>query len=169
MLENYVHIMLLLKDATEIRTRKKLQKIVYLLQRKGAPFDENFSLHHYGPYSPELQIEVDQLDEADLIDQEFKADSYFFRLTGKGETFIEKEISHVIGVHELKDLIRNLNALEPHILEMMATIVYFEKSYGNDKVKLKSVLGSIKPHLMPNFDKAWELLDKHDLHAEEKS
>ena len=169
MLENYLMIMSLLKEAKEIWTRKKIQKMVYLLQETGAPFGQDFRLHRYGPYSSELQIELDQLHEAALIDQEFKGDSYYFRLTGKGETFMQKEASGVTWFSQLKDIVNKLNNIESHMLEMMSTIVYFEKSYGKNKNNLKSVLASIKPHLMPNFDMAWGLLDKLELHAKVES
>ncbi|MHA1194337.1 MAG: hypothetical protein ACTSP9_18980 [Promethearchaeota archaeon] len=46
----------------------------------------------------------------------------------------------------------------------MATIVYFEKSYGIDKEKLKKAVLNIKPHLKNIFDNAWSELDRLELH-----
>lgn len=41
----------LVEWAGELRSRKRLQKVVYLLQAAGAPIEAEFTLHHYGPYS----------------------------------------------------------------------------------------------------------------------
>ena len=37
-----------------LHTRKRLQKLVYMLQSAGCPLEAEFTLHHYGPYSQEI-------------------------------------------------------------------------------------------------------------------
>ena len=91
MLEDYLKVMGLIKEAGEIRTRKRVQKLVYLLQQRGAPFNEHFGLNYYGPYSNELQIELDQLQEANLIDQKFEEGSYFYRLQNSVKNLLKKK------------------------------------------------------------------------------
>jgi uncharacterized protein YwgA len=41
----------LVEWAGTLRTRKRLQKVVFMLQAAGCPFDDGFGLHHFGPYS----------------------------------------------------------------------------------------------------------------------
>ncbi len=168
MIEDYLRILKIIDTVGELKSRKKIQKIVYLLQQKGLPFNENFSLHHYGPYSPELQIEIDRLTDGGLIKQESIDDSYVFQIEEKGTSFLrDKELLiQQLTINKVPDLIEDLNSIEPsYILEMMATIVYFEKSYGKNKDRLKEVLGEVKPKLISHFDKAWENLDKLNLHS----
>ena len=40
----------LVQWAGTLRTRKRLQKTVYLMKRGGAPFEDAFCLHRYGPH-----------------------------------------------------------------------------------------------------------------------
>lgn len=166
MLDNYLMVMSLLKEAKEIWTRKKIQKMIYLLQQRGAPFNEHFIFHYYGPYSAELQVELDQLHEAGLIGQEHKGDSYYFQLKPKGEIILQKKRGAGKRIESMySSLIKDLNSLAPQVLEMMATIVYLEKSYGKSERKLRSVLKNIKPRIVGVFDQAWAQLNKLGLHT----
>jgi uncharacterized protein YwgA len=170
MLENYALIVELLKEVGEIRTRKKFQKMVYLLQQNKLPFNEGFGLHFYGPYSAELQLELDQLADAGLISQEFKGDSYEFKFRKEANALLEKnkEFLSRIQKSEFRHLINELNNIAPNLLESMSTIVYLEKSYGQDKETIRTSINNLKPHLEQLFDKAWENLTKLDLHAKMK-
>lgn len=57
----------LVEWAGEIKSRKRMQKIVYLLQSAGCPFDADFILHHYGPYSSEVAQLTDEMTRSDLL------------------------------------------------------------------------------------------------------
>lgn len=163
MMGNYGNILALLDEAGEINSRKKIQKIVYFLQKKFSLFNEKFSLHQFGPYSSELQIELDQLDEAGLISQRFSN----FVLEDKGRTFLKKDlkISEKFESDEVKQLIKKLNDIPPFKLESMATIAYFEQSYGRNKEELRKAIHDIKPHLDDVFEEAWGMLDEFELHT----
>lgn len=169
MLENYDRILVLLEKSGRIETRKKIQKTVYLLQQKFGIFDERFSLHFYGPYSSELQFELDQLDDSKLIAQQFDEESgfYIFTLTEAANELLKTHRPHFS--RSAKDipaaLVSKLNALSPRILELMATIVFFEKKYGPIKETVKKEISSIKSHLMVQFDDAWKNLDELELHS----
>jgi len=162
--DEYLRILWLLNEAGPIVSRKKIQKIVYLLQQKGIHFDEHFSLHLYGPYSSELQIELDQLDEMGLIEQNTDSDIYRFQITDRGKEVLEKNGIDATLDADAIQLINDLKGIEPFILELMSTIIYFEKSYGNEREVVRRALGEIKPHLMDKFDEAWGLLDSLGLH-----
>jgi uncharacterized protein YwgA len=172
MLVDYVKLLFILEEAGVVRSRKKFQKMVYLLQQKGMPFDEDFYLHYFGPYSSELQIEINRLAEGGLIRQWFENDAYVFKIEDKGSTFLEenKALIHALVELDLARLIKSLNKIPPHILEVMATIIYFEKSYGsNKKDELRRALSAIKGKLIGFFDQAWDLLDENGLHLSLKA
>ena len=44
-----------------LRTRKRLQKVVFLLKAAGCPLEADFYLHHYGPYSDEISQLTDDM------------------------------------------------------------------------------------------------------------
>jgi len=52
-----------------LKTRKRLQKVVYLLQAAGCPLDAEFTLHHYGPYSHDVAKLTDEMVQALLLDE----------------------------------------------------------------------------------------------------
>jgi len=168
MFEDYIPILSLLKEAGKIATRKKIQKIVFFLKQIDAPFNEKFSLHHYGPYSPELQIELDQLEDLGFIKQSYNNNTYEFLLDEEGEKLLNQypESSKKVNTELFIKLIGKLNLLQPYLLESMSTIVYFEKSYGQNKESVKEAVCKLKPHLKDIFDDAWDKLKELELHAE---
>jgi len=50
-----------------LHTRKRLQKVVYLLQAAKCPLDADFFLHHYGPYSNDVARLTDTLVGQQLL------------------------------------------------------------------------------------------------------
>jgi uncharacterized protein len=53
--------------AGSLDTRKRMQKVVYLLQVMGCPAGADYSLHHYGPYSQEVARLTDEMVQANLL------------------------------------------------------------------------------------------------------
>lgn len=163
MLKNYGLILALLNTARKINTRKKIQKIVFFMKMVNIPFSEKFSLHHFGPYSPELQLELDQLGDAGFITSEFNE----FQNTAMGDSYLSEHGDYLalFADSNLREMVKALNEIEPFKLESMATIVFFEHSYGKNRKNLRIVLKGIKPHLDDVFDDAWNKLDEFNLHA----
>lgn len=50
--------------------RKRLQKVVYLLQKAGFPSDAEFGLHHFGPYSRDVAEACDDLVAANVLQEQ---------------------------------------------------------------------------------------------------
>src|SRR5438067_9320640 len=57
----------LLRVLRIVSGRKKLQKLVHILQELGHPFPEQFEYSHYGMYSRQLRSEMDSLVSDNLI------------------------------------------------------------------------------------------------------
>src|SRR4051794_27601331 len=54
----------------ELHARKRLQKVVFLLQAAGCrPFDASFILHRFGPYSSEVSALTDQMVANGLLQE----------------------------------------------------------------------------------------------------
>src|SRR5437879_386912 len=60
----------LVQWAGTLRTRKKLQKVVYLLKQAGCPLDDAFGLHHFGPYSSDVAERADEMTNIGLLHEE---------------------------------------------------------------------------------------------------
>ncbi len=57
-------LVFIIKKISRIRSpdKKTLQKLVYLLERKGVKLGFTFSIDYYGPYSSELEYAIHQLE-----------------------------------------------------------------------------------------------------------
>lgn len=83
-----LELALLVDWAGTLRSRKRMQKVVYLLMAAGCPLEAEFQLHHYGPYSAELAALCDGMTRAGLLREETEArkggaSQYAYRLTEK--------------------------------------------------------------------------------------
>ena len=57
----------LISSVTEMDSRKRLLKLIYLLQRAGCPLHFNYILHYYGPYSFDLAGLIEQFKRSSVI------------------------------------------------------------------------------------------------------
>jgi len=57
----------LIAMAGGLRSRKRVQKMVYLLQSAGCDFDADFGLHYYGPYSRDVAELLDRLTSEEIL------------------------------------------------------------------------------------------------------
>ena len=53
--------------AETVKGRKRLQKVVFLLQAAGCDLDAEFFLHHYGPYSQDVAQLTDEMTRLKLL------------------------------------------------------------------------------------------------------
>lgn len=52
-----------------IESRKRIQKIIFLLNSAGMSLVDDFKLHHYGPYSPEVAKLLDELSLNGILNE----------------------------------------------------------------------------------------------------
>ena len=73
--------------AGTLHSRKRMQKVVYLLQVAGCPLESDYILHHYGPYSPDVARLTDEMARVNLLEElsesNPKGQQYSYRL-GEG-------------------------------------------------------------------------------------
>ncbi|WP_010630655.1 YwgA family protein [Sporolactobacillus vineae] len=139
MLEDHAKIAAIIKQVGVVAGRKKLQKMVYILQRMGFPFREMFHFNFYGPYSDELSLQLEELCNFGFLiesrDERSTERCYRYRLSEAGESFI----SHYSGIIPEKDgLVDALSRETASFLELVSTLLYFDQipaSTSDDKVR----------------------------------
>jgi uncharacterized protein len=144
----------LLKTAGNIRGRKKLQKIVHLLQSlRGVRFGYSFQFSFFGPYSADLKADMDQLTREGLINETPSSTStglttFDFSLSGAMEKLLEDV--HAASPSGWDDLAVKLNAKSAQDLEGISTIVFLERM-GWAGEALEDQFRTLKPRLAENF------------------
>lgn len=137
--------------------RKKLQKIVYLLQEMGHrnDFPQEFGYLHYGPYSRQLSSEVDYLASGEdaLLHEEEAATgshrSYSYSPRSELDALL-KELD--VDFSPLwKESARELSRRDAQDLEAISTVVYLRR-LGVADTDLRARFSALKPTLVNRFD-----------------
>jgi uncharacterized protein YwgA len=127
--------------AGTFHSRKRLQKLVFLLQQAGCPLDADFILHHYGPYSEELSRLTDELVRLHLLDEVAEDNSvgqqFSYRLSEQAggqlaqleQTDRGRQMAAQMAPYEGQA--RALLDADLKELEVAATILYFQRR-GHD-------------------------------------
>ncbi len=121
--------------AGTLRTRKRMQKFVYLLQAAGCPFDVDYDLHYYGPYSGDVARTTDELTREGLLLEEVerhsRGEQYSYSLTPRSIDQIHRYEAEARGLEDARkikpfeQLARRLAARDLKELEVGSTIVFF--------------------------------------------
>lgn len=148
-LSKYHALMMLLNTVGGVSGRKKLQKMVYLLQEAGCPFKERFDYHLYGPYSEELAIKLDEMkflglleEKVDITPSGYK--QYIYLLSELGKQYLRKYEDASIVPHHFEKLAYELNCYAPRTLELIATL-RFLRNMGYSDSEVAEVVKALKP------------------------
>lgn len=92
MVKDIEKVLFILSKLREIAGRTRFQKIIFLLKTKERiDFSYIFVPYYYGPYSFELQLDINLLEAAGLLEIIPKDGTlYLHRLTSKGEKLAAK-------------------------------------------------------------------------------
>ncbi|MEW5795906.1 MAG: hypothetical protein AB1772_06050 [Candidatus Zixiibacteriota bacterium] len=136
-----------------VYSRKKLHKLVFLLQAAGEDFDQEFIYHNYGVFSPTLAHDLDEARGSQLIAESRSVDRGGYTLslpTDGGET-------PSVGIQispKCADLVRRLAGKSPQHLEVLSTIIYLSQHYyAADAIREK--LKILKPDLSDHYSAAY--------------
>jgi uncharacterized protein YwgA len=146
----------LISSVTEVDSRKRLQKSIYLLQQAGCPLHLNYILHYYGPYSFELAGLIDQLKGADIIDESqeltgFGDVRYRSKISKKGERVLKKFQESETGGKVYRQIepfisgFQDLNEEDLWPLELAATVAYFNEGNWTEAQKQTATFKKITP------------------------
>jgi uncharacterized protein YwgA len=163
MLESTYLLLKLFDTSGKINGRKKLQKTIYLLGNSGLDILFDYEYHYYGPYSAQLQEEVNYLASHDFLKEDYIDSTYTYEITTKGSELVERleqNSSHNIEIN--KNLVNGILKENSQFLEMSATYVYLVNSgYNRETAKRKAV--ELKPQLSYLADKSFTFAESHDL------
>ena len=108
-------LILAAKYLGKIEGRKRFQKIIFLLQEQyNIDFGYKFIAYLYGPYSSQLQNDIDMLVQAGCLKASKIGDLFLYEITSSGQkiaAYIEKEYGDEMA-KELKKCVNELNEKE---------------------------------------------------------
>lgn len=140
----------------KIDSKKKLHKLVYLLQEYDEDFDQDFKFHYYGVFSPSLASDLDIADFEGRVHISESEDQFGYIIElDEGEYPDLNLISD-----KAKELIEVFEFEEPQLLEVLSTIVYLDRNYyeGNE---LLFKLHELKPKLIDHYPKAFGFAEEY--------
>ena len=129
-----------------------MQKMVHLLSITGTNFPFKYQYYHYGPYSAELQQEIDFMVGNGMLDEIKSSYGYTYQITDRGKEFMNQlESQYKENVNQ--DLVASLNQQSSQFLEMVSTYAFLlESNYDSEGAKKKAL--ELKSHLAWCIDDA---------------
>ena len=159
----------LLKLSENINGKIDFHKIVYIMQNNGVDFDLNFTLNVFGPYSIDLNYEIETLINQNIIVKENNPNSNVetcYKLNNEKEIFAHDEL---LESKQIKDIVSFLkDGVDSDELELIATMYYLKNSdYNDDMIRLK--LETLKENIFSKYEAAYEKYTRINIIATEKS
>jgi len=118
-----------------------IQKMIYLLTRERIA-DYDYSLYHYGPYSGEVNSEINFCEALGVLNIEWVLDKgYFIDVKDTSfEKFLSEEEKRKI--EELISKYGNFTAIE---LSIITTALFIKDNFAIEDARIIEVISSIKP------------------------
>ncbi len=161
----------LLNNTGVIKGRKKLQKMFHIVQSLGYDFDLKYSYHNYGPYSAQLQWEIDNFVDEQIVEEKREGNYYAYATLDLG-----KEITRKIkdkGLDESwpdvpPELISIVQDQDAQFLELVSTMIYLKKLGFKDSA-LYQKAKELKPHLIKHYGDAEKFMQELSRWRKEKT
>ncbi|HTV49218.1 MAG TPA: hypothetical protein VMG59_12325 [Phycisphaerae bacterium] len=153
-MDGMLEVLRLINALREVKGRKKLQKIVHILQSRGYNFPHYFGYLHYGPYSSSLAAEVNALVSCNLVSENGTGEEYEPFIYKPEETArVLLQDLNITGKPPWLPLARYLNAKDANYLEAMSTVLYLKSNNFTGKA-LKERFSKLKPNLKRYYEDA---------------
>ena len=127
--------------AGTLRSRKRMQKLIFLLQAAGCPLDADYDFHKYGPYSQDVARLTDELTREGLLEEEVQrhrfGEHYCYSLSQKTKQQMTDYEESTRGSEQARwmdqfaALARSMCETDPKELEVSSIIVFFRQR-GHD-------------------------------------
>ncbi|QQK78059.1 YwgA family protein [Salicibibacter cibarius] len=168
MLNQHVNVLSLLQRVGEITGRKKFQKIVFISKKLGMPFHEKYDFHRYGPYSEELSLRLEELQQFGFISEikEEKAGYYQYRyqVATNGEHFLKTKGNDRETFEQQQNVIEDMNACSSKFLELTATILFLEPADKEDIIKKVHMLKKTQNYSEGDIEQAYAHIERWRQH-----
>jgi len=158
--EDHLKVVTLIQEAGEVVGRKKLQKMVYIAKKLNFPFQEKYQFHFYGPYSEELTLKIEELCNMGYIHEVKEKVSgysqYRYAVNEEGQNLLS---TYGAEIEKLGSCVRSMNEQSSRFLELVSTVMYFEKFEKNEiKEKVQTVKAKQK-YTEEEMDEAFNYID----------
>lgn len=164
----------LVQWAGRLNTRKKMQKVTYLLKVAGCPIEANFRLHHFGPYSSDVAQATDVLVRMGLLTEQCVGNmagrQFNYELSPESLQSLASYEQTEAGRQELAGMERfhatatRLLQDDVRLLEVASTIAYFHLEYDDWRIAEQKTceFKSLNPSNFPKraLELAKEILDE---------
>lgn len=110
------------KICNEISPGKKMvQKLMYLIERKGVALDLNYSIHFFGPYSSKLDNVIHSLEGSEILDIDT---SRMKHVISMGEKKVVNNNLEKEEIEKVKFVLDNFCCMSALELEAITTLDY---------------------------------------------
>jgi uncharacterized protein YwgA len=127
--------------AGTLDTRKRMQKVVYLLKVAGCPLEADYTLHHYGPYSQDVARLTDEMVRTNLLEERSETSPFGVRYSYRLPEATKRKLLDYEQSPQSQEFLRCMSPYEERAkilinaelknLEMAATLVYFRRQDGD--------------------------------------
>ena len=119
--------------------KKKLQKLMYLIERKGVQLDLRYSIHFFGPYSSKLDHIIHILENEDWLDIDTSGQTHRIIMKKEGNGQLSKEDNILV------DMVRKVfYDKSPMELEALTTIDYVATTLLHGTATRDDVIKQVK-------------------------
>ena len=131
--------------------KTKIQKIVYFLQEgSGVPLGYSFRMHHYGPFSDEIDSEISALQSAGYIEVNHDSQGYGYHITPATADQLPWDSELAKYREEMTQAISALGSLDASDLELYATIHFVQHLLkAPTREKVVENVSRLKPRFSP--------------------
>ena len=147
--------------------KTQMQKLAYFLQEAfNVPTKYHFKMHHYGPYSDELDTDMARLRITGYIDIQRDPQGYGFHITSRDDNPPEEWEGLIEDYDESIDyVIRAFGNRKPAELELAATIHFVNNlAPGASKEDVLKTVKALKPRFVePYIQSHYSKLEKEGL------
>src|SRR5690625_3020122 len=161
MLTDHAKLLRFFAEMKKVTGRKKLQKMIFILQACGVPFQEKYQFHIYGPYSEELTLRMEELCNLGFIYEEKEEMShyvqYIYEITDEGLEFLNQIQPSMPDFTVEAKLLQQESS---RFLELTATMLYFQDL---NRQEVEQKVYDVKPkqkYSPEEMERAWGLINK---------
>lgn len=121
-----------------------IQKMMFILSRKKV-IDVDFSLHHYGPYSPSISDEIDNSKFRELIRIEWRDEQgYFITSTEKAKKSSSKLSNEQLM--EIEKTVKQYGQFKAGHISLIATALFIQDNFNVPLASIPKVVHDLKPN-----------------------
>lgn len=123
--------------------KKAIQKLIYLMERKGVEFDLDYKIHFFGPYSVKLDHILHVLKSDEIIDIDTSGRTHIVRVIDSSKC--KGEGVSLEGKKMVEEVIRNFGNKSALELEGITTLDYVASNMSDtDKKSDTDILNGVK-------------------------